>query len=191
MTKHCVYIHQTIDLKMRNCFRVKRTVLISRPVTCSIQRRSCRTFLSISCAAVVLVAELTAMPRVTYARADAHSVPLPLCTHARADANCVALPLVRSRQSHLMVRAFINGKEAWLTIDSGAPVSAIALNRRNYLRLKPITAKSNLPSRVQINGAFNNVAIARELRLGGLTLIDEPVVTVDLGNSARAARLVH
>jgi predicted aspartyl protease len=125
---------------------------------------------------VVLVAELTAMPRVTY---------------ARADANFVALPLVRSRQSHLMVRAFINGKEAWLTIDSGAPVSAIALNRRDYFRLKPITAKSNLPSRVQINGAFNNVVVARELRLGGLTLIDEPMVTVDLGNSARAARLVH
>jgi predicted aspartyl protease len=125
---------------------------------------------------VALVAELGAMPRVAYARADAHFV---------------ALPLVRSRQNHLMVRAFINGREAWLTIDSGAPVSAIALNRRNYFRLKPITAKSNLPSRVQINGAFNNVAVAGELRLGGLTLIDEPMVTVDLGNSARAARLVH
>jgi len=136
----------------------------------------CRTFLSISCAAVVLVAELAVMPAVAYARADTHFV---------------ALPLVRSRQSHLMVRAFINGREAWLTIDSGAPVSAIALSRRNYFRLKPITAKSNLPSRVQINGAFNNVAVARELRLGGLTLIDEPMVTVDLGNSARAARLVH
>ena len=90
-----------------------------------------------------------------------------------------------------MVRASINGREAWLTIDSGAPVSAIAVNRRNYFRLKPITAKSNLPARIQINGAFNNVTIARELRLGGLTLIDEPVVTIDLGNSARAARLVH
>jgi Aspartyl protease len=125
---------------------------------------------------VALVAELTAMPQVAYARPDAHFV---------------ALPLVRSRQNHLMVRAFINGREAWLTIDSGAPVSAIALNRRNYFQLKPITAKSNLPSRVQINGAFNNVVVARELRLGGLTLIDEPMVTVDLGNSARAARLVH
>ena len=105
---------------------------------------------------------------------------MPEVAYARADTHFVALPLVRCRQSHLMVRAFINGREAWLTIDSGAPVSAIALNRRNYFRLKPITAKSNLPSRVQINGAFNNVAVARELRLGGLTLIDEPMVTVDL-----------
>jgi predicted aspartyl protease len=132
--------------------------------------------LSISCAAAVLVAQLAAMPQVTYARADTHFE---------------AIPLVRSRQNHLMVRAFINGREAWLTIDSGAPVSAIAVNRRNYFRLNPITTKSNLPSRIQINGAFNNVAVARELRLGGLTLVDEPVVTVDLGNSARAARLVH
>jgi predicted aspartyl protease len=125
---------------------------------------------------VVLVAELAGMPQITYARADTHFE---------------ALPLVRSRQNHLMVHAFINGREAWLTIDSGAPVSAIALNRRNYFRLKPITAKSDLPARIQINGAFNNVAIAHELRLGALTLIDEPMVTVDLGNSARAARLAH
>jgi predicted aspartyl protease len=132
--------------------------------------------LSISSAAVVLAAELAGTPQVTYAREGTHFE---------------ALPLVRSRQNHLMVRAFINGREAWLTIDSGAPVSAIAVNRRNYFQLKPTTAKSNLPARIQINGGFNNVAIARELRLGGLTLIDEPVVTVDLGNSARAARLVH
>src|SRR4030095_16192988 len=79
-------------LKTRNCFHVKRTVLISRPVTCSSQRPLCRTFLSTLCAAVVLVVELTATPQVTYAR----------------DANFVALPLVRSRQNHLMVRAFIN-----------------------------------------------------------------------------------
>jgi len=90
-----------------------------------------------------------------------------------------------------MVRALINGKPAWLTIDSGAPVSAIALQRQKYFRLGPVSADSNLPTRVQINGTFNNVAIARELRLGGLTLVDEPVVTVDLGEPARAARRAH
>ncbi len=125
---------------------------------------------------MALLTELTAVPQGTY---------------ARATTQFEALPLVRSRQNHLLVRAFINGKAAWLTIDSGAPVSAIALGRREHFHLRPITAKSNLPARVQINGAFNSVAVARELRLGGLTLIDEPVVTVDLGNSTRAARLVH
>jgi len=135
-----------------------------------------RKSLSILCTAVALVVELTAAPQGAY---------------ARGTTQFEALPLVRSRQNHLLVRAFINGKAAWLTVDSGAPVSAIALNRREYFRLKPTTAESKLPPRVQINGAFNNVAIARELRMGGLTLVDEPVVTVDLGYSARAARLVH
>jgi predicted aspartyl protease len=135
-----------------------------------------RKYQSILCAAVALVLELPGAPRTTY---------------ARATTQFEALPLVRSRQNHLLVRAFINGKAAWLTVDSGAPVSAIALNRRQYFRLKPTTAESNLPARVQINGAFNNVAIARELRIGGLTLVDEPMVTVDLGDSTRAARLVH
>jgi len=128
------------------------------------------------CAAVALVIELGAVPQ----RAD-----------ARATTQFEALPLVRSRQNHLLVRAFINGKAAWLTVDTGAPVSAIALNRREYFRLKSTTAESNLPTRVQINGTFNNVAIARELRIGGLALVDQPVVTVDLGYSARAARFAH
>src|SRR5438874_9853473 len=113
----------------------------------------------IHCHAGALIIELAAAPAGAY---------------ARGTTQFEALPLVRSRQNHLLVRAFINGKAAWLTIDSGAPVSAIALHRRDYFRLKPTTAESKLPARVQINGAFNNVAIARELRIGGLRLIDEP-----------------
>jgi predicted aspartyl protease len=131
-------------------------------------------FLSILCVGLALIAELPAAPRPA---------------SRRATPQFEALPLLRSRQNHLLVRAYINGKRAWLGVDSGAPVSAIALQRREYFGLKPIAAKSNLPGRIQINGAFNNVAIARELRLGALTLVDEPVVTVDLGNSSRVARL--
>ena len=138
--------------------------------------RGARRLIWVLLAALVSVIELAATP---------------LCGFARTATQFEALPLVRSRQNHLLVRAFINGRPAWLTVDSGAPVSAIALNRREYFRLKPITAESTLPARVQINGAFNNVAIARELRIGGLTLTDEPVVTVDLGGSARAARMAH
>src|SRR5712691_2265106 len=102
-----------------------------------------------------------------------------------------ALPLVRSRQNHLLVRAFINGKPAWLGVDTGAPVSAIALSRRQHFRLTGISGNSKLPPRLQINGAFNNVAIARQFRLGSLNLVDEPVVTVDLSGSSIAARVLH
>jgi predicted aspartyl protease len=102
-----------------------------------------------------------------------------------------ALPLTRSRQNHLLVRAFINGKPALLGVDTGAPVSAIALSRREHFRLAGIPASSKLPGRLQINGAFNNVTIAHNFRLGALNLIDEPLVLVDLSGSSRAARLVH
>jgi predicted aspartyl protease len=151
-------------------------VLLSRPVTFSKELRFDRVISSVVCAAVALIAGSVAVPQVARARTATHFE---------------ALPLVRSAQNHLMVRAFINGKSAWLTVDSGAPVSAIDISRRDYFRLKPITAKSNLPARVQINGAFNKVTTAREFRLGGLTLIDEPLVTIDLGETARAARRVR
>jgi predicted aspartyl protease len=97
-----------------------------------------------------------------------------------------ALPLIRSSQNHLLVRAEINGKPALLGVDTGAPVSAIALKRRAYFGLAPITGRSAIPSRLSINGAFNSVAIARNLRLGSLNLVDEPMVLVDLGGLRRS-----
>jgi predicted aspartyl protease len=99
-----------------------------------------------------------------------------------------ALPLIRSSQNHLLVRAEINGKPALLGVDTGAPVSAIALKRRAYFGLAPITGKSAIPSRLSINGAFNTVAIARNLRLGSLNLVDEPMVLVDLGGLRRSTK---
>src|SRR5204862_5100346 len=71
-----------------------------------------------------------------------------------------ALPLIRSAQNHLLVRAEVNGKPALLGVDTGAPVSAIALNRREHFGLAPINGKSDIPARLSINGAFNSVAIA-------------------------------
>jgi predicted aspartyl protease len=102
-----------------------------------------------------------------------------------------ALSLERSQQNHLLVRAFINGKPALLGVDTGAPVSALDLNRREHFQLRSVPVKSKLPSRVQINGAFNRVAIAHRLQLGALGLIDEPMVLIDLGASNRAAKALR
>jgi predicted aspartyl protease len=99
-----------------------------------------------------------------------------------------ALPLIRSSQNHLLVRATINGKPALLGVDTGAPVSAIALNRREHFGLSPVTAKSEIPARLSINGAFNSVAIAKNLRLGALNLVDEPMVLVDLGGFRKSSK---
>ena len=70
-------------------------------------------------------------------------------------------------------------------------MSAIALDRRGHFRLTGIPGSSKLPPHLQINGALSNVAIAREFRLGALNLVDEPVVTIDLGSSTRTARFLH
>ena len=99
-----------------------------------------------------------------------------------------ALPLIRSSQNHLLVRAEVNGKPALLGVDTGAPVSAIALNRREHFGLAPINGKSDIPARLSINGAFNSVAIAKNLRLGALNLVDEPMVLVDLGGLRRSTK---
>ena len=99
-----------------------------------------------------------------------------------------ALPLIRSSQNHLLVRAEVNGKSALLGVDAGAPGSAIALNRREHFGLAPITGKSDLPSKLSINGAFNSVAVAKNVRLGNLNLVDEPLVLVDLGGLRRSSK---
>jgi predicted aspartyl protease len=131
--------------------------------------------------ATVVTALLLAAPFPDAARVSAREA------RQLASSQFDALPLTRSRQNHLLVRAYINGRPAWLGVDSGAPVSAIALHRRAHFRVTGIGGNPSLPSKVQINGAFNNVGIVRKLRLGSLELVDEPVVLVDLGNSNRSA----
>ncbi|MBA3651297.1 MAG: aspartyl protease family protein [Chthoniobacterales bacterium] len=102
-----------------------------------------------------------------------------------------ALPLERSKQNHLLVRAEINGKPALLGVDTGAPVSAISASRRAHFGMTGIPGSSKLPPRLRINGGFNRVTIAKRLRLGALTLVDEPMVAIDLSGPARAARDFH
>lgn len=102
-----------------------------------------------------------------------------------------ALALERSQQNHLTVRVRINGKEALLGVDTGAPISAIAIHRRKYFGLRPIPGSSKLPAQLQINGAYNRVTLAKNLQIGSLHLIDEPMVMIDLSNSTRAARILN
>ncbi|HEX8680248.1 MAG TPA: pepsin/retropepsin-like aspartic protease family protein [Chthoniobacterales bacterium] len=102
-----------------------------------------------------------------------------------------SLALERSAQNHLLVRAIINGKPALLGVDTGAPISAVAINRVQHFGLAAVGENSEIPRRLQINGAYNSVAIARTLQLGALTLIDEPLVAIDLGSSSKAAKLMR
>ncbi len=116
------------------------------------------------------------------------AAPLP---NDAASQQYQALPLERSRQNHLLVRARINGKAALLGVDTGAPVSAIALARRKHFGLTALPGSSELPPRLRINGGFNRVAIAHRLELGALMLLDEPMVTIDLSGPAHASHDFH
>lgn len=102
-----------------------------------------------------------------------------------------ALPLERSRQNHLLLRAFINGKPALLGVDSGAPVSAINITRVAHFGMTPARGSANIPTRLRINGRYSAVAIARTLQLGSLNLLDEPMVAIDLSGSSKAAKLMN
>ena len=101
-----------------------------------------------------------------------------------------ALPLERSRQNHLLLRAFINGKPALLGVDTGAPISAIAIARVGHFGMSPVGANADVPTRLRINGKYNQVLVAQGLRLGALNLVDQPMVAVDLAGSSKAARMM-
>ncbi|MDQ6621903.1 MAG: aspartyl protease family protein [Verrucomicrobiota bacterium] len=100
-----------------------------------------------------------------------------------------ALPLERSAQNKLLLRTFINGKPALMEVDTGAPISAIAISRLGYFGLTPVAANSELPVRVDINGALSRVTLAQSFQIGVLTLVDEPLVALDLAQISDASRL--
>jgi predicted aspartyl protease len=110
-------------------------------------------------------------------------LPLPALARAPTRAETPlyeALPLERSSQNRLLVRAEINGKPARLLVDTGSPLSVVAADRAAHFKMSPVSAKSGILSRLNVNGAFNSISIARSLQLGALKLTDEAMVLIDL-----------
>src|SRR5436190_818835 len=117
---------------------------------------------------------------------------LPLLALARAPARpetpqYEALPLERSSQNRLVVRAEINGKPARLLVDTGSPLSVVAADRAAHFKMYPVSAKSGVLSRLNVNGAFNSISIARSLQLGALKLTDEAMVLIDLARLSKSS----
>ena len=154
-------------------FRPRDARAIVRPVFTGIP-----LFFSRKNVAALLVTLVASLPAVALAR-----------SRAPAEApQYEALPLERSSQNHLLVHAEINGKPAVLLVDTGAPLSAVAIDRASHFRMDPVSAKSKIPSRLNINGAFNSMSIARSLRLGALKLVDEAMVLIDFAYLRPSAR---
>ena len=117
-------------------------------------------------------------------------LPLPALARAPAKAETPlyeALPLERSSQNRLLVRAEINGKPARLLVDTGSPLSVVAADRATHFKMSPVSAKSGSLSRLNVNGAFNSISIARSLQLGALKLTDEAMVLIDLARLRRSS----
>ena len=147
-----------------NCFRPGDARAILRPVFNGIAIGFSRKNLAALLAALVA------------------GIPLPALARPPARTETAlyeALPMERSSQNHLLVRAQINGKPAMLLVDTGAPLSAVAIDRAAHFGMDPVSARSKIPSRLNINGAFNAMSIARSLRLGALNLVDEAMVLID------------
>lgn len=110
---------------------------------------------------------------------------------ARGQAQFEGLPLVRTRQNHLLVRAFINDKPALLIVDTGSPGTVISSKRRAYFGLDNAPTNLNWPTRIQVNGGFSRLVMARSLRLGGLNVVDIPVVLANMSGTSQASRAAN
>jgi predicted aspartyl protease len=110
---------------------------------------------------------------------------------AQQAAQFEALPLVRSRQNHLLVHAWINGKPALLIVDSGSPGTVIASKRRSHFGVSEVPSDSKYPARVRVNGSYNRLVMAHTLRLGGLTVGEVPAISADLSGPREVARSQH
>jgi hypothetical protein len=67
----------------------------------------------------------------------------------------------------------------------------ISSRRRAHFGLTNAPARFNWPKRVQVNGSFSNLVVAKNLRLGGLNVVDVPVVLADMSGTDQASRAAN
>jgi len=99
------------------------------------------------------------------------------------------LPLFRSDHNHLLVRTEINDKPATLVVDTGAPISAVSLDRAKHFGLTRVNPKSDTPAELNINGALSRLSIAKNIRLGAINLVDEPMVLISVPEHQGSGKL--
>lgn len=91
----------------------------------------------------------------------------------------ISLPLRVGSQNELMLSASINGKRAWLVVDTGAPLTCIDQSRAAHFGLAPFNGRNGGPT-VLVNGVERSVSVVNSLQLGGVAIMGAPVVLVDL-----------
>jgi len=103
----------------------------------------------------------------------------------------VSIPLLRGKQGQPLLDAQINGRDALLYLDTGAPLMCIDRTKVRRFDLNPILLENNTPVLINANGISHRVTTVSSLNLGPLKLENAPAVLIDFREINRALRSVR
>lgn len=84
---------------------------------------------------------------------------------------------------HIKIKALINGKTAWLIVDTGASKTVLDKNKiEAYLALDTIKSLDQLSSGLGTNTMESGMAEVEKIKLGGLLITKQPVAVLNLEN---------
>ncbi len=116
---------------------------------------------------------------IAFADSTGASIPFSVNPVGPSDKNSVLMHLDNS---------FINGREARICFDTGAGANIISDSLATVYGLEPVDALANVRGVSLAEGSY---AVARQLRLGNLTLTDVPFIVVNItSNNTEADRYI-
>ncbi len=84
---------------------------------------------------------------------------------------------------HIKIKAKINGKKAWLIVDTGASKTVLDFNKvHNYIASDEITSVDHLSSGIGTNSMESNIATIEKLKLGACKIKKQIVAVLNLEN---------
>jgi hypothetical protein len=130
-------------------------------------------------AAVCLILALT----VTTASLEAATVNL--------SADYDSMPLIRGKQNQVLLRQKINNRTAYITLDTGSPVTCVDESKSKLFSLVPTSTDGSPPLSLMVNGMRHRIAVIPSLQFGTVLAEDIPVVLIDLTDLNRVLRAKH
>jgi predicted aspartyl protease len=104
------------------------------------------------------------------------------------DPEIIAVPLLQGSQGQPLLRGQINGKDAILYVDTGAPVTCVDESKARRFEFPALEWSDKTQITVNANGADHRVTLISNLRLGALRIENTPAVLIDFRELNRAIR---
>jgi predicted aspartyl protease len=99
-----------------------------------------------------------------------------------------SVPLLRGKQNQLLLRQMIGGHPAYITLDTGSPVTCVDESKSKLFSLVPTSTDGTPPMSVTVNGERHRIAVIPSLEFDALSVQDIPVVLIDLTDLNRVLR---